>query len=116
MPKVVSVRFRDAGKIYHFDPVDFHFHLGDAVIVETSQGLDLGHVAEESLDLPIEQIVEPLRPIIRFADDEDNQRYERSCCSISYTHRIKANRRTGSGKNDRRPRSVRPGTLLLFVP
>jgi len=76
MPKVVSVRFRDAGKIYHFDPADFHLHLGDAVIVETSQGLDLGHIAEEALDLPIEQIVEPLRPIIRFADDEDNQRYE----------------------------------------
>ena len=76
MPKVVSVRFRDAGKIYHFDPADFHLHLGDAVIVETSQGLDLGHIAEEALDLPIKQIVEPLRPIIRFADDEDNQRYE----------------------------------------
>jgi len=76
MPKVVSVRFHDAGKIYHFDPVDFHLHLGDAVIVETSQGLDLGHIAEEALDLPIQQIVEPLRPIIRYADEEDNQRYE----------------------------------------
>ena len=76
MPKVVSVRFHDAGKIYHFDPVDFHLHLGDAVIVETSQGLDLGHIAEEAVDLPLSQIVEPLRPIIRYADEEDNLRYE----------------------------------------
>src|SRR5665647_1611902 len=93
MPKVVSVRFHDAGKIYHFDPVDFHLHLGDAVIVETSQGLDLGHIAEEALDLPIEQIVEPLRPIIRYADEEDNQRYEEkkrrekeAFAPVSYTH------------------------------
>ena len=76
MPKVVSVRFHDAGKIYHFDPIDFHLHLGDAVIVETSQGLDLGHIAEEAVDLPLSQIVEPLRPIIRYADEEDNLRYE----------------------------------------
>lgn len=76
MPKVVSVRFHDAGKIYHFDPVGFHLHLGDTVIVETSQGLDLGHIAEEALELPMEQIVEPLRPIIRLADEDDNRRYE----------------------------------------
>lgn len=76
MPKVVSVRFHDAGKIYHFAPAEFHLHLGDAVIVETSQGLDLGHIAEEAVDLPVEQIVEPLRPIIRMADEEDNKRNE----------------------------------------
>jgi len=76
MPKVVSVRFHDAGKIYHFAPAEFHLHLGDAVIVETSQGIDLGHIAEEAVELPIEQIVEPLLPILRFADEDDNKRYE----------------------------------------
>jgi cell fate regulator YaaT (PSP1 superfamily) len=76
MPKVVSVRFHDAGKIYHFAPADFHLHLGDAVIVETSQGIDLGHIAEEAVELPMEQIIEPLLPIIRFANEEDNKRYE----------------------------------------
>lgn len=76
MPKVVSVRFHEAGKIYHFDPVDFHLHLGDAVIVETSQGMDVGHIAEEAVDLPMEQIIEPLRPVIRLADETDIRRYE----------------------------------------
>jgi cell fate regulator YaaT (PSP1 superfamily) len=65
MPKVVSVRFHDAGKIYHFDPVDFRLSLGDAVIVETSQGIDLGHIAEEAVDLPVEQLIKPLRPVLR---------------------------------------------------
>ena len=76
MPKVVSIRFHEAGKIYHFDPVDFHLHLGDAVIVETSQGMDVGHIAEEAVDLPMEQIIEPLRPVIRLADETDIRRYE----------------------------------------
>ncbi len=76
MPKVVSVRFHEAGKIYHFDPVDFHLHLGDGVIVETSQGIDLGHIAEEAVDLPLEQIIQPLRPILRFALPEDLANYE----------------------------------------
>ena len=75
MPRVVSVRFHDAGKIYHFDPTGFQLHLGDAVIVETSQGVDLGHIAEEAVDLPVEQIIQPLRPIIRIADNEDIRRY-----------------------------------------
>ena len=76
MPKVVSVRFHDAGKIYHFDPAEFRLTLGDAVVVETSQGIDLGHIAEEAVDLPIEQVIKPLRPILRIADQEDLKKYE----------------------------------------
>ncbi len=76
MPKVVSVRFHDAGKMYHFDPAGYTLHLGDAVIVETSLGVDLGHVAEETVELPQEQITEPLLPVIRPANDADLHKYE----------------------------------------
>ena len=43
---VVGVRFSDVGKIYHFDPGDIpDLDVGDAVIVETSRGCQLGMVA-----------------------------------------------------------------------
>lgn len=76
MPKVVSIRFHEAGKSYHFDPGDFRLHLGEAVIVETSIGIDLGYVAEEVVEIPQDQIVEPLRPVIRIVNEDDLKRYE----------------------------------------
>ena len=37
MIKVIGVRFRTAGKVYFFDPVDFEINKGDHVIVETAR-------------------------------------------------------------------------------
>ncbi len=71
MPKVISVRFHKAGKMYHFDPGELHLRLGDPVIVETSQGIDLGYVAQETMFLPEDKLVSPLRPVLRLADDGD---------------------------------------------
>jgi cell fate regulator YaaT (PSP1 superfamily) len=76
MPKVVSIRFHSAGKVYHFDPGDLRLHLGDAVMVETAEGIDMGYVAEEAVDIPEDQIVQPLLPVIRMVTDEDQRRYE----------------------------------------
>ncbi len=76
MPKVVSVRFHDAGKICRFDPAGLALHIGDAVIAENAQCLDLGHVTEEVFELPSERISEPLKPIIRMANEVDLKRYE----------------------------------------
>ena len=44
MPKVVGIRFHGAGKAYHFSPGEHTLHQGDAVIVETVQGIELGIV------------------------------------------------------------------------
>lgn len=76
MPKVVSIRFKSAGKSYHFDPGDLRLHMGDAVIVETGEGMDMGYVAEEAVDIPEDQIIHPLRSVIRLVNDEDRSRYE----------------------------------------
>ena len=76
MVKVVSIRFHDAGKSYHFDPADFRLHLGDSVIVETSEGYDMGYVSEETVDLPEDQIVRPLRSVLRMTNEEDQRKYE----------------------------------------
>lgn len=76
MPKVVGIRFHGAGKAYHFDPGENTLHRGDAVIVETSQGTELGIVAEEVIEIPEEKVVAPLKPILRVADDADFAQYE----------------------------------------
>ena len=44
MIKVIGVRFRTAGKIYFFDPVQFEVKRGDHVIVETARGVEYGTV------------------------------------------------------------------------
>ena len=43
MYKVVGVRFKEAGKIYYFDPTDIELKVGDDVIVETVRGLEYGN-------------------------------------------------------------------------
>ena len=44
MVKVIGVRFRNAGKIYYFDPLDMDIEVGQNVIVETARGIEYGHV------------------------------------------------------------------------
>lgn len=44
MTRVIGVRFRTAGKIYFFDPLNFEIKRGDHVIVETARGIEFGTV------------------------------------------------------------------------
>ncbi len=74
--EIVSVRFRNAGKVYYFDPVGFHVDSGDNVIVETARGIEFGFVASGNQYVPTSKIVPPLRPVIRVATDEDKAHYE----------------------------------------
>ena len=71
MIEVVSVRFNKRGKIYFFDPAGIEVNAGQAVIVETSKGLELGDCVVENHQVCDERIVPPLRPIIRIASEED---------------------------------------------
>ena len=43
MIKVIGVRFRQAGKVYYFDPLDMDIKRGDHVIVETARGVEYGN-------------------------------------------------------------------------
>lgn len=72
MVKVVSVRFRTAGKLYYFDPCDLEINKGDHVIVETARGMEYGTVVGEMREVEEENIVRPLKPIIRIATPEDD--------------------------------------------
>ena len=72
MAEVVSVRFRTAGKLYYFDPLDFEIKKGDHVIVETARGMEYGTVIGEKREVAEENIVRPLKPILRIATAEDD--------------------------------------------
>lgn len=71
MIKVVGVRFKDAGKTYYFDPNNYDVHKGDAVVVETFRGVECGKAGTEIKEVTKDEIVSPLRPIIRLATKED---------------------------------------------
>ena len=75
MVKIVGVRFKAAGKIYYFDPVEIELELGEDVIVETSRGLEYGMIVVAPKEVEEEDLVSPLKEIIRIANDDDKMTY-----------------------------------------
>ncbi|MFO7154278.1 MAG: stage 0 sporulation family protein [Caldicoprobacter oshimai] len=71
MQTVVGVRFKRAGKIYYFDPNDIELKPGDHVIVETARGIEYGEIVVPPKEVPEEDIVPPLKKVIRKATEED---------------------------------------------
>ncbi len=74
MAEIIGVRFQNVGKVYYFDPNGKQMHCGQQVIVETARGVECGEVAIENREIADEEIVSPLKPVIRLATDEDRQR------------------------------------------
>ena len=74
MAEVIGVRFKDGGKVYYFDPNKQKLKTGDTVIVETARGVECGKVALENKNVPDEEIVHPLKKLIRKATKEDFRR------------------------------------------
>ncbi|MBW6410342.1 PSP1 domain-containing protein [Clostridium weizhouense] len=76
MIKVVGVRFKKAGKIYYFDPVDFSVQKGNYVIVETARGIEFGECVIGIKEIRDDEIISPLKPVIRIADEKDIQKHK----------------------------------------
>lgn len=76
MAQIIGVRFKNVGKIYYFDPQDIEIEVGTKVIVETARGIECGTVAIANREVPDEEIVHPLKSIIRVANDEDLKKVE----------------------------------------
>lgn len=74
MLKVIGVRFRQAGKIYNFDPVGLEIKKGDNVIVETARGVEYGYVVDDIKEVAEEELVMPLKPVMRVATEEDHKK------------------------------------------
>lgn len=73
MINVVGVRLKKVGKIYYFNPNSFDLKKGDDVIVETSLGLKLGKVVYDVKKVRDDEIVSPLKPVLKIADEADIQ-------------------------------------------
>ncbi|MGC2874171.1 stage 0 sporulation family protein [Ihubacter sp. mB4P-1] len=76
MVRVAGVRFKNAGKVYYFDPDELEIRSGDNVIVETARGLEFGTVTMDITEIREEDVVQPLKKIIRIAGEEDIRRHE----------------------------------------
>lgn len=74
MIKVIGVRFRQAGKVYFFDPLDMNIEKGQHVIVETARGIEYGSVVLGIREVEDDKVVLPLKPVIRIATEEDDAR------------------------------------------
>jgi len=73
MYNVVGVRFKPAGKIYYFDPGSLQVEKSHHVIVETARGIEYGEVVVGLKSVSENDVVLPLKQIIRVADDKDAQ-------------------------------------------
>ena len=71
MIEVIGVRFKDVGKIYYFDPNGEKINQGAHVIVETARGMECGFVAMANKEVDDEEIVKPLKKVIRVATPDD---------------------------------------------
>ena len=78
MVKVVGVKFKESGKAYFFAPGKFNPEVGQAVIVETARGLEYGTVSMAVKEVNEEDIVSPLKEIVRIATDEDKVQVEKN--------------------------------------
>lgn len=71
MVTIIGVRFRKAGKVYYFSPADYEVKKGQHVIVETARGVEFGQVVMNPKQVTDDEIVQPLKAVIRVATPED---------------------------------------------
>ena len=75
MPNVIGVQFQKAGKLEYYTPNDIQVELDDWVVVESKRGIEIGIVKNPLMDIAEEDVVLPLKNIIRIADDKDIDKF-----------------------------------------
>ncbi|NMD72172.1 stage 0 sporulation family protein [Bacillus sp. DNRA2] len=98
MYDVVGVRFKKAGKIYYFDPGDLPIEKDQFVIVETVRGVEYGKVVTGRKQVDEQDVVLPLKKVLRLADQKDKLIVEENkqaakeayevCCSKVNEHQL----------------------------
>jgi cell fate regulator YaaT (PSP1 superfamily) len=68
---VVAIQFNRLGKKYYFSTNNLNLHKNDYVVVETIRGFELGEVVSNVMEISDEEVVSPLKPILRIANFED---------------------------------------------
>ena len=88
MTEIVSVRFREVGKVYSFDPNGLEIKKDDAVIVETARGVEFGYVTCGNHQVEDKDVISPLRKVLRAASEadrrivEENRKKEKHALSV----------------------------------
>ncbi len=73
MTEIIGVRFKEVGKVYYFSPGGKKLNAGDKVIVETARGIECGEVVIPNRKINDENVIQPLKSIIRPASKDDLQ-------------------------------------------
>ncbi|MFC1988082.1 stage 0 sporulation family protein [Chloroflexota bacterium] len=74
MAEIVGVRFKRPGKVYYFDPAGIDLEVNDYVVVDTTRGLELGHVVISPKQVLVNEVDKPLKPVVRKAEPQDIER------------------------------------------
>ena len=117
MTTVIGVSFKRAGKMYYFDPNGLELHIGDKAIVETARGMECGDVVTEVKEVEDDEVVQPLKTVIRAATEEDlkkialNTRKEAEAFAIG-----QARRNQPSVSSRRKSRwALTPASLIIVA-
>ncbi|MDD4850799.1 MAG: stage 0 sporulation family protein [Gemmiger sp.] len=86
--KVISVRFKESGRSYYFDPGELRAEPGDYVIVETARGIECGEVTAGLHDVPTGGFNKELKPVIRVADGVDVRRMRQNRADEKDAYRV----------------------------
>lgn len=76
MSSIVGIRFDEVGKIYYFDPDKLELKMDDNVVVETTRGMEFGTVVLAPREVTAQEIVKPLKKVLRKADEKDHKKME----------------------------------------
>ena len=71
MVEIVGIRFKKNCKTYYFAPGELKIEKGQHVIVETARGMELGEVVIGNRQVEDKQVLYPLKPVVRIADEKD---------------------------------------------
>ena len=88
MANVVGVKFKDAGKMYYFDPGNLRIDRDENVIVETARGLEYGTVCQAVKAIDEKELVAPLKKVIRIATETDREKHLRNLAKKEESLRI----------------------------
>ncbi len=86
--EVIGIRFKKVGKMYYFAPNGINAKVGDSAIVETARGAEFGQVCLANTRVLSDNIVQPLRPVLRLATDEDKAHNEENSAKEADAFRV----------------------------
>ena len=78
MTEIIAVRFKSGGKEYYFDPKGMTVRPGEQVVIETAKGPEFGVCCRGNTMVEDDQVVQPLRPLLRLATEKDLANLQRN--------------------------------------